>query len=70
MDNDMGNDRKRSGNYVCVQGWIPPKLNRRFRAIAAMKELTIAEAMENAIVLWVESSGVKILEDKEDESMD
>jgi len=58
----MGNDRKRSGNYVAVQGWVTPALSRRFRAIAALKGLTIAEALELAITEWIENSGIKIEE--------
>ena len=47
-------DRKRGGNYKHIGGYIAPEVISRFKQAARDRDLSQNEAMEEALLMWIE----------------
>jgi hypothetical protein len=47
-------DRRKSPEYRQLSGHIPEEMYREFKSFCALKDVSQSEAMEEAIVLWME----------------
>lgn len=55
-------DRKRSPGYPSINGNIERGLLTRFKALAIANELTISEALEEAIKLWLDNQDIQLVQ--------
>ncbi len=50
----MAGGKKDDPNYSQVSGHVPKELALRFRIACTAKEITISEALEKALEVWLE----------------
>lgn len=50
-------DRRRDPNYEQVTGHVPKALARQFKVFCTGEQITIAEGLEEAIALFLQSKG-------------
>lgn len=51
----MAGGKKDDPNYAQVSGHVPKPVALKFKATCTMKEITISEALEQAILDWLEN---------------
>jgi hypothetical protein len=49
--------KKENPNYMQVSGHVPKPLGLKFKTVCTASEMTISEAMEEALKAWLKSRG-------------
>jgi hypothetical protein len=52
-------DRRKSPDYQQISGHVDKNLVRQFKTFCTSEDITIAEALEQAMAAYLESKGVK-----------
>ena len=58
--NDLAKSRRKDPNYMQACGDLPKPLALKLRAVCVMREMSQSEALEAAVILWLQSLGEEI----------
>lgn len=57
---ELAKSRRRDPNYMQACGDLPKPLALKLKAVCVMRELSQSEALEAAVIMWLESIGEEI----------
>ncbi|MEM9091635.1 MAG: hypothetical protein AAGC93_23215 [Cyanobacteria bacterium P01_F01_bin.53] len=59
---ELAKSRRRDPNYMQACGDLPKPLALKLKSVCVMRELSQSEALEAAVVMWLESLGEDVPE--------
>ncbi|MEM0978808.1 MAG: hypothetical protein AAGH78_00905 [Cyanobacteria bacterium P01_H01_bin.58] len=60
--NVLAKSRRRDPNYMQACGDLPKPLALKLKAVCVLRELSQSEALEAAVIMWLESLGEEVPE--------
>lgn len=59
---ELAKSRRRDPNYMQACGDLPKQLALKLKAVCVMREISQSEALESAVIMWLESLGEEVPE--------